>query len=319
MTISRRTGVRLSFLRQYRANVLVFLILLILVMIGAVISPVFLTWRNFNNLLLQAIALGFVSLGQTFVILTEGIDLSVGSAISLIMCLTTGMILGRESLVLPVLALVLMVALAIGFCNGFVHTRTKISPLIVTLGMMSLLKGCVLLYTTGPYGAIPSFFSYIAWGKIGPVPFPIFLLATGVVVGAVILKKTRFGRYVYATGGNEEIARLAGIKTNKVKIISYMISSFTAFLTGLFLSSRMGMGDPSIGDRYMLDSIIPVLIGGASLSGGKGGVLGTLLGVFILTILANLLNLLGVSGWWNWLVEGAIIIIAVSFYRKNEL
>ena len=109
-------------------------------MIGAVISPVFLTWRNFNNLLLQAIALGFVSLGQTFVILTEGIDLSVGSAISLIMCLTTGMILGRESLVLPVLALVLMVALSIGFCNGFVHTRTKISPLIVTLGMMSFLR-----------------------------------------------------------------------------------------------------------------------------------------------------------------------------------
>jgi ribose transport system permease protein len=294
------------------------MILAILVLAGTLISPVFFTSRNFNNILLQAIALGFVSIGQTFVILTEGIDLSMGSVVSLTMCLTTGIILGKAPLVLPVILLVTLLALSIGFCNGLIHTKTKISPLIVTLGMMSVLKGSALLYTTEPYGSMPSFFSYIAWGKVGFIPFPVFLLATALFIGMVILKKTTLGRYVYATGGNEEVARLTGIKTHKIKIIAYMISSFTACLTGLFLSSRMGMGDPLIGDRYMLDSIIPVLIGGTSLSGGKGGLFGTLIGVFILTIVANLLNLLGVSGWWNWTVEGVIIIIAVAFYRKEQ-
>jgi ribose transport system permease protein len=318
MIIARRRWALFMFLQEYGANVLVSLMLLFLIMLGAYVSPVFFTWRNFNNLLLQAIALAFVSIGQTFVILTDGIDLSVGSTVSLIMCLTTGMILGRESYVLPVIITTFMVAIAIGFCNGFIHTKTKISPLIVTLGMMTFLKGCVLLYTTGPYGEMPPFFSFVAWGKIGPLPFPVFLLLVAVLGAGLVLTKTTFGRYVYATGGNEEIARRAGIKTNKIKITCYIISSFTAFLTGLFLSSRMGMGDPLIGDRYMLDSIIPVLIGGTSLSGGKGGVLGTVLGVFILIIVANLLNLLGVSGWWNWTVEGAIIIIAVSFYRKKD-
>lgn len=307
-----------DILRQYWTNIFVCMILGILVLVGSLISPVFFTSRNFNNLLLQTIALGFVSMGQTFVILTEGIDLSMGAVVSLTMCLTTGIILGKTSLVLPVILLVTLLSLFIGFCNGLVHTKTKISPLIVTLGMMSVLKGTALLYTTHPYGEMPEFFSYFAWGKVGFIPFPVFLLAGALFAGVLVLRKTTLGRYIYATGGNEEVARLTGIKTHKIKIVAYMISSFTACLTGLFLSSRMGMGDPLIGDRYMLDSIIPVLIGGTSLSGGKGGLFGTLIGVFILTILANLMNLLGVSGWWNWTVEGIIIIIAVAFYRKGE-
>ena len=308
----------LNYFQRYWTTIFVYLVLAILVVVASMLSEVFPTSRNFNNILIQAIPIAFVSFGQTFVILTEGIDLSMGAVVSLTTCLTTGMILGRESLVVPVVALVIVLALFIGFCNGFLITRIGVSPLVTTLGMMGLIEGVALIYTNVPYGAVPESFYFIAWGKMGFIPFPVFLMGMAAVVGIIILKRTRFGRYVYATGGDEEIARLSGIKTHRVKIISYMICSFTAGLTGIFLASRMGMGDPLIGERYMLDSIVPVLIGGTSLSGGKGGLGGTIPGVFILAILANVLNLLGVSGWWNWIVEGIIIIIAVAFYWKEK-
>lgn len=304
--------------RRHQTTLVVYLVLVLLMIATSILSDVFLTARNFDNLLRQAVALGLVSIGQTFAILTAGIDLSVGSVISLTSCLTTGMILGRESLIIPVGALVLFLALFIGFLNGFIITRTGVHPLIVTLGMMSVVQGAVFIYTKAPYGALPDSFGFLAWGKVGPVPFPIFLLAAVAVAGVVVLRQTPFGRYVYATGGNEEIARLSGINTARVKVVTYMICSFTAALTGLFLASRMGMGSPLAGERFMLDSIVPVLIGGTSLTGGKGGIAGTVAGIFILTILSNALNLLDVSSYWQWIVEGGIIIVAVAFYWKEK-
>lgn len=305
-------------LKGHQTTIVVYLVLVLLVVVTSLLSDVFLTYRNFDNILRQAVALGIVSIGQTFAILTAGIDLSVGSVISLTSCLTTGMILGREPLVLPVIALVLFLAILIGFSNGFLITRTGVHPLIVTLGMMSVVQGAVLVYTKAPYGSIPSSFGYVAWGKVGFIPFPVFILAAVAVAGLIVLRQTTFGRYVYATGGNEEIARLSGINTNRIKVLTYIICSFTAALTGLFLASRMGMGDPLAGERFMLDSIVPVLIGGTSLTGGKGGLTGTIAGIFILTILSNALNLLDVSSYWQWIVEGGIIIVAVAFYWKEK-
>jgi ribose transport system permease protein len=289
-----------------------------LIVATSLLSDVFLTSRNFDNILRQAVALGIVAMGQTFAILTAGIDLSVGSVISLTSCLTTGMILNREPLVIPVIAFVLLLAVFIGFLNGFLITRTGVHPLIVTLGMMSVVQGAVLVYTKAPYGSVPPSFGFIAWGKVGFIPFPVFILAAVAVAGLIALRRTTFGRYVYATGGNEEIARLSGINTDRVKILTYIICSFTAALTGLFLASRMGMGDPLAGERFMLDSIVPVLIGGTSLTGGKGGLAGTIAGIFILTILSNALNLLDVSSYWQWIVQGGIIIVAVAFYWKGK-
>ena len=294
------------------------MVLALLIVATSLLSDVFLTSRNFDNILRQAVALGIVAIGQTFAILTAGIDLSVGSVVSLTSCLTTGMILSREPLVIPVIAFVLLLAVFIGFLNGFLITRTGVHPLIVTLGMMSVVQGAVLVYTKAPYGSVPPSFGFIAWGKIGLIPFPIFILAAVAVAGLIVLRQTTFGRYVYATGGNEEIARLSGIDTNRVKIFTYIICSFTAALTGLFLASRMGMGDPLAGERFMLDSIVPVLIGGTSLTGGKGGLAGTIAGIFILTILSNALNLLDVSSYWQWIVQGGIIIVAVAFYWKGK-
>ena len=308
----------LEYIKESWATVFVYIILFIFVLVPSLASDVFLNPVNISNLLVQAVAVGLVAAGQTFVILVEGIDLSMGSVVSLITCLTTGLIMGRESMVFPVIALVIALSLFIGFCNGYLITKLRISPLIVTLGMMSMVEGSALVYTNEPYGEVPPSFGFLGWGELGFIPFPVLPFAAVFALGIFVLKKTTFGTYVYATGSNEEVARLSGVNTHRVKIIAYIICSFTACLTAIFLSSRMGMGDPLIGERYMLDSIIPVLIGGTSLSGGKGGLVGTIAGVFILTILANGLNLMGLSGWWNWVLEGLIIIIAVAFYRKEQ-
>jgi len=304
--------VSLSHLRQHWATLIVYGVLMALILASSVTSDVFPTSRNFNNLIRQAVALGIVSIGQTLVLLTAGIDLSVGSVISLTTCLTTGLIHGRGALVLPVIALVIVAALFIGFCNGVIIIKTHVSPLIVTLAMMSVVQGVVFLYTKGPVGEVPQSFSFIAWGKFGFMPFPIFILATVAVAGIILQRQTTFGRSLLAMGGNEEVARRSGIQVDRVKVVTYMICSFAAALTGIFLSSRMGQGDPLAGERYMIDSIIPALIGGTSLTGGKGGIVGTIAGIFILTIVSNILNLLNVETYWQWVVTGVIVIVAVA-------
>lgn len=308
----------LRFLREQWTIIVVYLILGLLVLLSSVVSEVFLRPRNIENILRAAVALGLVSIGQTFAILIGGIDLSMGSLVSLTSCLTTGLILGRSILVVPVVALVLALVLFIGFCNGFIITRTGISPLIVTIGMMAVVEGAVLMYTKSPIGEIPSFFGFIAWGRVGFIPNPVLILGVTTAVGIIVLRRTRFGCYIYATGGNPETAKLSGINTDRIKIYTYMISSFTAGLAGLFLASQMGMGDPVIGERFMLDSLVPVLIGGTSLTGGKGSLWGTIGGVFILTVLSNTLNLFEVSPYWQWIIEGGIVIIAVAFYLKER-
>ena len=308
----------LKYLREHRTTVGVYIILFLIILVSSLLSDVFLQPRNINNLLRQAVCLGLVSIGQTFVILGAGIDLSVGAVISLISCLTTGLIMGSEPLTIPVAFLMIALALFIGFCNGFIITRTGIPPLIVTLGTMEIIQGAVFIYTDAPYGESSQMLELLGWGQFGffPISFLLFALAAG--VGIFVLKRTRFGRYIYAIGGNEETARLSGIKVSRIKIYSYMICSFMACLTGLCLASRMGMGDPSAGEPFMLDSLIPVLLGGTSLMGGIGGVVGTIAGIFILTILNNSLNLLDVSGYWQWVVQGIIIVVAVAFYFREK-
>jgi ribose transport system permease protein len=309
---------RFGFIKRHSATLIVYIILAVLILATSILSDVFLTFRNLENLLRQVAPLGFLSVGQTFAILTAGIDLSIGSVVSMASCLTTGLILSREPLVFPVLVLVIGLALFIGFINGMVISKTGVHPLIVTLGMMSVVQGGILLYTRSPYGSVPISFDFIAWGNVWKIPFSIIMFAVVAAVSVVFLRLTVFGRYVYATGGNEEVARLSGIKTGRVKVIVYMICSFTAALTGIFLASRMGMGDPLVGERYMLDSIIPVLIGGTRLTGGRGGVVGTIAGIFIFTILSNALNLLDVSAYWQWIVEGLVVIVSVSFYFRQK-
>ena len=308
----------LNQIKEHWTTIVVYLILILMVLVSSLMSDVFLQPRNINNILRQAVCLGLVSIGQTFVILTAGIDLSVGAVISLVSCLTTGLLMGRDALTIPVVALVIMSALFIGFCNGFIITRTGIPPLIITLGTMEIVQGIVFIYTDAPYGQISPSLEILGWGTLGFIPVSVLLFGISAVLGIILLRQTKFGRHIYAIGGNEETARLSGIKVNRTKIYVYMLCSFTASLTGLCLASRMGMGDPTAGEPFMLESLVPVMVGGTSLMGGKGGLVGTLAGIFILTVLNNSLNLLDVTGYWQWVVQGVIIVVAVAFYLKEK-
>lgn len=308
----------LKFLQEHKTIVAVYVVLLLLVVLASLVSDPFFTARNVQNVLRQAVALGLVSIGQTFAILIGGMDLSVGSVISLTTCLTAGLMQGSDSMVIPVVALVIGLGLLIGFVNGLVIVKTRISPLIVTLGMMSIVQGIVFMYTDAAYGEIAPSFSFFAWGRVAFISFPFLVLIATSAGGFILLRLTKFGRYLYAIGGNEDTARLSGISVDWIKVFTYMICSFTAVLTGLFLVSRMGMGDPWTGERYMIDSLVPVLIGGTVLGGGRGGLIGTFAGILILSVLSNVFNLLNVSAYWQWVIEGIIIAVAVAFYAKKE-
>lgn len=307
-----------SIFKRVGSNRIVYIILAALIIIAGILSDTFLNPNNIENLMRQVVGLGFVSIGQTLTILTAGIDLSVGSVVSMASTLTSGLIDGRDAYIFPVIGLIIVLALVVGFINGVIIVKTRVHPLIVTLGMMSAVQGLLLLYTKQPIGSVPISFDFLAWGKIWIIPFPLILLAIVAAAGIIFLHKTTLGRYVFATGGNEEAARLSGINTDRVKILIYMFCSCTAAFTGIFLASRMGMGEPLVGERYMLDSIIPVLIGGTALTGGKGGIGSTIAGVFIFIILSNILNLLEVSSYWQLIVKGAIIIISVALYTKKK-
>lgn len=311
-------NLNMNQIRNYRSTIIVYGILLLLIIVMYFLSDVFFTTRNFRNIVLASVAIGIVATGQTFCILSAGIDLSISSLISLNVCLISGICQGQQNMLIPVLAFTLFISLFVGFCNGLIITKTGVNPLIVTLGMMSIVQGAAFIYTKAPIGEIPLSLQFIAWGKIGPVPFPFLLLGVVVGTGIFVLKKTSYGRYVYATGGNEAVAILSGIKTHRIKIATYMLSSFCAFLCSCFLVSRMGQGDPIVGEAFLFDSIVPVLIGGTSFSGGVGGLVGTIGGVFILTILKNSMNMLDISTYWQWMVEGIIIVTAVAMYSWKE-
>lgn len=291
------------------------LLLLATVVAGVISSSTFIQSHNIMNVLRQAVALGLVATGQTFVILGGGIDLSVGSTISLTSCLSAGIMAGKGEMVIPAVLIAFAVGISIGLANGFAVSYLKVPPLITTLGMMSIVQGLVLLYTHGPVGQITRAYAYFSEGYIGSVPFPVIFFAVLFALGVFVLRRTTFGRHLYATGESEDIAHQSGIKTRMVIFMTYIICSLSATLSGLFLASRCGSGDPLLGVGYDFDSITVALVGGTSLAGGRGGLSGTLAGVFIMSVLNNILNLLGVFAFWQWVVKGLILIIALSTYR----
>lgn len=294
------------------------LLLLGTVIAGIVTSPSFTRPYNIMNVLRQAVALGLVGIGQTFVILGGGFDLSVGSTINLTSCLAAGIMAGRTEMVFPALLVTLAIGISIGLANGIIISYLKVPPLIATLGMMTILQGAVLLYTHEPVGMITRGYDYISEGYVGSVPFPVIAFAALFALGVFALRRTTFGRHLYATGESEDIAHQSGIKTHRVRFVTYIICSLSATFSALFLVARCGSGDPLLGVGYEFDSITVAIIGGTSLAGGRGGLSGTLAGVFIMSILNNILNLMGVFSWWQWVVKGSILIVALSTYRIRQ-
>ncbi len=293
-------------------------ILAALVIFAATTSPFFLHPGNIGNVLRQAVALGILSIGQTYVILAAGIDLSVGSTISLVSVLSAGMMAGRTEMILPVVGAMLGLGLVIGLFNGLVATKLKVPDFLVTLGMLYMLQGTALAYTPKPAGLVARPFALVARVSWGALPVSVIGFALLVAIAIVVLGRTVFGRHIYAVGGDAEVARLSGINTNKVKITSYLVSGFTAALAGLFVASRTTVGDPTVGSGFELASIAAVVIGGTSLFGGRGSLAGTTAGVLIMSVLANVMNLHDVGGYTQLMVRGAIIVLVVALYGRKR-
>ncbi|GHD66121.1 MULTISPECIES: ABC transporter permease subunit [Jeongeupia] len=294
--------------------------LVIMSVVLAAMSPDFLTVGNLLNVLRQVSINALIAFGMTFVILLAGIDLSVGSVLALSAALMAGLMGGGMN---PVAATMvgLIAGAAMGLLNGLIVTKGKVAPFIATLGTMTLYRGWTMVYTNGsPMTGFNSDFIYMLGSGyvFGIVPIPVVI--TLVVFGALwfVLKKTVFGRHVYAVGGNPEASKLSGVKVDRVQLWVYSLSGLMAALAGAILTSRLNSAQPTAGAGYELDAIAAVVIGGTSLAGGRGWIVGTLIGAVLLGVLNNGLNLLGVSSFYQQVIKGIIILLAVLIDRAGK-
>jgi ribose transport system permease protein len=292
---------------------------ILIIIVGSLASDVFLSWINVRNVLLQSAMLGVVSVGMTFVILTGGIDLSVGSVLSFCSVAAAMMFDNGQGYPLPVVLLAtLAMGTAIGAVNGSIIVWRGVAPFIVTLAMMAIALGGALTIANGrPIGGIQGTYAWLGAGRIGPVPVPVVIMVVTFVVGVFVLRLTPYGRSVYATGGNEQAARLSGIAVGRVKLIAYSISGFCAALGAIIFTARVTVGDPWAGRNLELDAIAAVVIGGTSLFGGIGTIWGTFLGLLIISMINNLLNLMNVSPYSQGIAKGLIILIAITLYKRR--
>ena len=275
------------------------------------LTPNFLTVDNLLNVARQISITGIVAVGMTIVIVTSGIDLSVGSVLALSAC-AAGLLMAQGVPIPVALGVGCLVGALCGLINGLLITKLNITPFIATLGMMSVARGAALVLTGGiPVDALPDGVPALA-GNLGPLPIPVLVMAAVALVGAAILAWTRLGRYAYALGSNEEAVRLSGIPADNYKIAIYVVSGFLAAVAGMVMMARLSSAQPTGGNMMELDAIAAVVIGGASLMGGRGTIFGTIVGVAIIGVLRNGLVLLDVSAFWQQLVIGVVIVLAVA-------
>lgn len=295
--------------------------LIIIVIVLTILSPHFFTSENFLSIGLQMAVIAIMSIGQVWIIISGGIDLSVGSIMAISGVVTTMLIASGVDMVLASLVGILVGAFC-GFINGFLTSVGKLPPFISTLGMMGIARGMALIITKGvPVFGLPAEFSVIGNGRLaGIFPIPVLITLVLAVIGHIILSKTPFGRYTYAIGSNFEAARLSGIRTTRMVIYIYLLAGFLYGLGGIILASRLSTGQPTSGLGYELDVIASCVIGGASLSGGSGTIWGAILGALLIGVLRNGSNLLDISAFWQQVAIGTIIIIAVFIdqYQKSR-
>ena len=286
--------------------------LLVLCLILTFRSSAFLTSANILNVLRQVSVNAILAFGMTYAILIGGIDLSVGSVLALAGTVATGLIVRNGMSIPAAVTIALLLGLGLGVFNGLVVAKTGIPPFIVTLAMMQIARGSAYVYTNGqPIRTTDEGFIAIGTGYLGPIPYPIIYMAVIFAVTAVLLNRTRFGRHVYALGGNQDAAVFSGIKINLVIIIVYGMIGLLSAVSGVVLCSRMYSGQPTIGIGFELDAIAAVVLGGTSMSGGIGFLGGTLLGALVIGVLNNGLNLLDINSFWQLIVKGVVILLAV--------
>ncbi|CAG7912976.1 MULTISPECIES: ABC transporter permease [Mammaliicoccus] len=300
-------------------KIIPFIGLILLIVVISIMNSAFLDLSNLLNLLRQVSINGLIAFGMTFVILTGGIDLSVGSILALSSAFTAILITSGLD---PIVALIVGVigGFLLGVFNGVLVTFGSMAPFIATLATMTIFRGLTLVVTDGnPITNLGDSYMFQLFGKgyFFGIPVPAVTMIIVFIILAIILQKTTFGRHTYAIGGNEVASKISGIKVNRVKILIYGISGLMSALAGAILTSRLNSAQPTAGTSYELDAIAAVVLGGTSLTGGKGRIVGTFIGVLIIGVLNNGLNLLGVSSFYQQVVKGIVILIAVLIDRKK--
>lgn len=291
--------------------------LVLLVVVASFLSDRFLTVPNLLNVLRQVSIVGILAVGMTFVILTKGIDLSVGSILGVSVVLFAGLLeTGSMATAIP---LGIAAAMVLGLINGLGVAFAGIPPFIMTLGMLSFARGIAFIYTGGtPIPILDEGFYNLGNGYIVGIPIPTLILFAVLIVSGLVLGKTAFGRSVYAIGSNEDAARLSGVPVKFYTALVYVISGGVAGIAGLVYASQLSVGTPIAGQTYELDAIAAVVVGGTSLFGGRGSVLGTFIGTLIIGVLANILNLMGVDPFVQQLFKGALIVVAVFIMTRSD-
>lgn len=296
----------------------ILLFLLCLIGIFSMSSEYFFTFENLTNIVRQISIVGISTVAMTMVILTGGIDLSVGAILALSSVTLAKMLSGGVNMYLAI-GVTLVGGIAMGLINGFLINKVKISPLISTLGTMTIFRGIAYIVTGGlPVYGFPKEFSFIGQGYIGSIPVPIFILAGVYIIGFVILYCTKFGVHVYGIGGSEKASLLSGVKVNLVKYKVYAISGLLASLAGVVSLSRINSGLPNTGSSFELDVVTAVVLGGISVNGGSGKLSGVIIGCLIIGILSNGMILLNIGEYYQMVVKGLVLLIAVGIDNYSK-
>jgi ribose transport system permease protein len=314
-----------AYFVKFQSLIALFLLCLII----SVLSDKFLTMTNGWNVMRQISVNICISTGMTLIVLTAGIDLSVGAVLALSGAMAAGLL--KNGIAIPsqniYIGFTLLGAILVGMTtgaglgvfNGWAITKFNLPPFVVTLAMLTIARGLTMLWTEGfPISELGESFAYLGTGWFLGIPVPVWISGIIVLIAVIATKKTRFGRYIYAIGGNENAARLSGIDINRIKIAVYGIAGMLAGIGGLLVTSRLDSAQPNAGMSYELDSIAAVVIGGTSLSGGRGSILGTVQGAIIIGVLNNGLVLLNVSPFWQQVVKGIVILLAVIIDKSNS-
>lgn len=314
-----------SSIARFQSLIALFIMCLAL----ALLAENFMTADNFWNVMRQISVNVCISVGMTLVILTAGIDLSVGSILALSGAIAAGLLKHGMSFpsanlfigftVFGIVIVGMLTGGALGFVNGYAITKFKVPPFVATLAMLTMARGFTMLWTKGhPITGLGDSFGFIGTGWFLGIPMPVWVSGMVVLFAVILTNKTRFGRYIYAIGGNENTARLSGINVKKIKILVYSLAGVLAGIGGLLVTARLDSAQPNAGMSYELDAIAAVVIGGTSLSGGKGTILGTVLGAMIIGVLNNGLVLLNVSPFWQQVIKGMVILLAVIIDKTNS-
>ncbi|MBQ9389953.1 MAG: ABC transporter permease [Synergistaceae bacterium] len=302
-----------GFVRYFKENMGTLIGLLAMCLIlSFTTNGVFYSQRNLVNVLRQVSSNACLAFGMTFAIITGGIDLSVGSILALSGTLSAGFIVNSGFSVEQAVIAAIVIGTLLGLFNGFVIAKTTIPPFIVTLAMMQIARGAAYIYSNGqPIRAMIPEYMIIGTGYLGSIPYPVIYMIVFLIICVVLLSKTRFGRHVYAVGGNDKAAIFSGVNVARTKMLVYTMSGFLAAFTGVVLCARMAPGQPTAGQSFEMDAIAATVLGGTSMSGGVGKIGSTMIGVLIIGVLNNGLNLLGLNSFWQQIAKGIVILLAV--------